>query len=144
MKKDNIKGWLIVTASNKIKQAKTKYAKTKNIVDIDSYLNTEKEIMEYEDIDVIIKNDIIIRNIEQYKNKIYEKLSEDEIKISEYLQEGLTQLQISEKMDIKYEATRMRIGRLRNKVKKILDEVVNSLIAFIIFVAIFLIQQLFT
>lgn len=132
LNKTNIKAWLRSTALHKVKQIKARYKKSPEYLDIDSYLPNEPNLIENIDIMAKIIDDVINRDIEKYQNQIYERLRNDEVEISKYLNQGLSQLEISERMNVSYGAVRMTVIRLRDKVAKIIDEINSSVMILIL------------
>ena len=122
MRHPNPVGWLKKTASHRVSRylrEKAKRARHEvHITEIsEKYLEAEKVIDDY---DTAFMTD---KTIEQMKDEVLSKLTDEEKKLYEYrFVQGLTYKDIAPLIELSESATRIRTVRIEQKLRRLIDE----------------------
>ncbi len=122
----NLEGWLLVTAEYKIKKAKELHTKNPYTIcaeDEDFVEPTnENEIFEQ----VICEH--LDNSLEQYEEKVYEKLNKREQILFRHLRSGKKHADIAELMGCKKGAVSVAAVRLSRKIRSLVKEIVDDIL----------------
>lgn len=121
-----IEGWLRKTAKHKISRVQKKRTRDKLILspnqEILSTYAQERDIVDQ------ITDDKVAENMDLYVQQIYARLKPDEIVLAQAKRVGEPYREIAARMGTTETAVAMRMSRLKRKVKRMIDEIVEGIL----------------